>query len=104
MTWGVLIVMSILTLALKATGPLIFAKRPMPSWLEELVRLLPLAVYPALVASSVFSSPEGFTVDARLGASAIVLVILIIVRRQMFGAAMIIGAAVTAAIRAIFSG
>jgi len=102
MTWPVLITLAILTFAFKAAGPMIFAKRPMPAWLDDIVRILPLAIYPALVASSVFGSPEGVTFDARAIAAAAVLVLVILVRKRVFGFAMLLGAVVTAGVRALF--
>ena len=100
MSWTVLVVLAAGTLTLKAIGPLLFARRPLPPSLEETVRALPLAIYPALVASATLSSDGGTSAVERLISAGAVLVLLILVRnKNMFGVAMIVGAAVTALIR-----
>lgn len=104
MSWPVLIALAIGTLALKAIGPLLFAARPVPPWLGETVSGLPLAIFPALVASATLSPSSGMSLEERLIPAAVVLVLLLLVRRKnMFGAAMIVGAAVTALIRFLAS-
>ena len=104
MSWTVLAVLAIGTLALKATGPLLFARRPLPPALEETVRALPLAIYPALVASATLSPGGGSGIGDRLIPAAVVLALLLLIRKKnMFGAAMIVGAAVTALIRFLTS-
>jgi branched-subunit amino acid transport protein len=104
LSWPVLIALAIGTLALKAIGPLLFAARPVPPWLAETVSALPLAIFPALVASATLSPSSGMSLDENLIPAAVVLVLLLLVRRKnMFGAAMIAGAAVTALIRFLTS-
>lgn len=104
MSWTVLVALALGTLALKAIGPLLFARRPLPPSLEKTVRALPLAIYPALVASATLSTSGGIRVDGRLISAGVVLVLLLLVRKKnMFGAAMIVGAAVTGLIRFLTS-
>jgi branched chain amino acid efflux pump len=104
MSWTVLIVLAAGTLALKAVGPILFSRRPLPPSLEETVRALPLAIYPALVASATLPVSGGTSVEERLIPAGVVLVLLLFVRnRNMFGVAMIAGAAVTALIHFLTS-
>lgn len=104
MSWTVLLVLAAGTLALKAIGPLLFARRRLPPALEDTVHALPLAIYPALVASATLSPGSGTSLYGRLIPAGAVLALLLLVRnKNMFGAAMIVGAAITALIRFLTS-
>jgi branched-subunit amino acid transport protein len=100
-TWLVLIILAVGTLTMKVLGATLFTKRPIPARLAGVVKSLPVAIYPALVASATLGSDSGGVhVDARLIATAAVLVLVILFRRRnVFGFAMIVGAAVTAVLR-----
>jgi branched-subunit amino acid transport protein len=94
-----LLVLALGTFAMKAVGPVLAAGRELPPALERLTTLLPAALLAALVATQTVSGPGGLTIDARLlgvGAAGIAVAC-----RAPFGVVVLIGAAVTAAVRAI---
>lgn len=103
MNWHVLIGLAAVTFALKAVGPVLARGRTLPTWVDDIAAVIPLAVFPALVASSTFRGDGGIVVDARVVAAAVVLVVCIVLRKALFGAATAIGAAITALIRSISS-
>ena len=78
MSWPVLMALAIGTLALKAIGPLLFAARPVPPWLGETISGLPLAIFPALVASATLSPSSGTSLEERLIPAAVVLALDIV--------------------------
>jgi branched-subunit amino acid transport protein len=99
MNWLVVLALACGNMALKLTGVMIFAHRPMPQWLQRPVGSLPLAIYPALVAAAVFGHDGGMRLDGRvLSAGAVLLVLLALPRKNVFGLVMLVGAGVTALI------
>jgi branched-subunit amino acid transport protein len=87
------------TYLLKAIGPVAAAGRALPPVLARAADLLPPALLAALVASETFGGGGGLVVDARLlgvGAAAIA-----VSRGAPFGLVVVLGAAVTAAARAL---
>jgi branched-subunit amino acid transport protein len=100
-TWIVLIALAVGNFALKWIGATLLARKPLPARYTKTVNALPLAIYPALVASATFGGDSvGVQLDARLVSTAVVLVVLIIFRkRSLFGVAMLVGAGMTALLR-----
>lgn len=101
MIWAVMIALAIGTFGMKWIGATLLSRRRMPERFSATVNALPLAIYPALVASATLGGDTiGVQFDARLIATALVLVVLIVFRKRgLFGVAMLIGAAVTALLR-----
>ncbi len=101
MTWVVLLCLAIGNFALKWIGATLLARKPLPPRFTATVNALPLAIYPALVASATFGGDlVGVQFDARLVSTAVVLVVLIIFhRRSLFGVAMLVGAGITSLLR-----
>jgi branched-subunit amino acid transport protein len=99
--WIVMMALAIGTYAMKLVGATLLVRKPIPARFRGTVAALPLAIYPALVASATLGSDAGGVhFDARLISTAVVLVILIVFKKKsLFGVAMLVGAAVTALTR-----
>lgn len=99
--WIVMLALAIGTFTMKWIGATLLPRWSMPSRFTATVNALPLAIYPALVASATLGGDSvGVQFDARLIATVVVLAVLIAFRkRSLFGVAMLVGAAVTAAAR-----
>lgn len=98
-TWTVVIVVSIVTIAIKAAGPMLLGGHPLPRRLNAVVSLLAPAVLAALVAVNTLGGDRDLVIDARLpgvlaGAVAIWLKAPVLV-------VVIVAAAVTATVRAV---
>jgi uncharacterized membrane protein len=100
-TWIVLVVLAVGNFAMKWIGATLLARRPLPPRFTATVNALPLAIYPALVASATFGGDTvGVQFDVRLASTLVVIVVLVVFRRRsLFGVAMLLGAGVTALLR-----
>ncbi len=99
MTWPAIAALAALTYLLKATGPLGAGSRELPPTLATVSDLLPAALLAALVAVQTVGAEAAISLDARLagvGAAAVAVWL-----RAPFLAVIVIGAATTAALRAI---
>ena len=66
------------TIALKAAGPLVFARRPLPSWLRGIMPLLAPCLLAALVVGQTVGDGRAVVLDARLlGVGAAVVALLL---------------------------
>lgn len=101
MTWGwpALVVLAIGSYALKATGLVVLANRRLPVRVEELLGLLPAALFGALIVVSTFGDGQSLVVDARLAGLAAAA--LAVWRRANFVVVVLAAAVATAAVRAI---
>lgn len=88
------------TYAMKAVGPLFAGGRELSPTAARLTDLLPAALLAALVANQTFSGGEhGLLVDARIvGIAAAALAVWL---RAPFAVVVVVGAAVTALVRAL---
>jgi branched-subunit amino acid transport protein len=98
-TWTVVLVVSVVTIAIKAAGPMLLGGRPLPRRLNAVVSLLAPALLAALVAVNTLGGDRELVIDARLpgviaGAVAIWLKAPVLV-------VVIVAAAVTATVRAV---
>jgi branched-subunit amino acid transport protein len=64
--WLVVLLVGAVTVAIKSAGPLFFGGRQMPPALVPVLRLLPPALFAALIATQVFATGHALTIDARL--------------------------------------
>ena len=64
--WASVIAVGAATIALKATGPVLLGRRPLPSWLAGPVGLLAPAVLAALVVTQTVGGHRELVADARL--------------------------------------
>lgn len=94
-----LIVLAIGTFALKAVGPIAAAGRELPPIVSRITDLLPAALLAALVATQTVGAAGGLSLDARIvGVAAAAVAIAL---RAPFGLVVLVGAAVTAGVRAL---
>lgn len=76
MTWTVVVLVGLATIAIKALGPLLLGGRPLPPRVDRVVALLAPALLAALVAINTFATGQHLGVDARLvgvGAAAVAI-------------------------------
>jgi hypothetical protein len=104
LSWLVVIALASGNMAFKVAGAMLFARRPMPPWLQGTAGALPLAIYPALVASTTLAGGSGVRVDGRLiSAGAVVLLFVTFKKKNLFGLAMFVGALVMAIIHYVLA-
>jgi len=97
--WIVVLVVGLVTMALKAVGPLVLGGRELPARFTGVIALLGPALLAALVVTQTLGTEDGLVVDERLagvaaGAGALAL-------RAPLLAVVVVAAAVTAAVRAL---
>jgi branched-subunit amino acid transport protein len=98
-TWTVVVVVSIVTITIKALGPMLLGGRPLPEGITGVVVLLAPALLAALVAVNTLGGDRELVVDERLPG---VLAAAVAIRlRAPVLVVVLIAAAVTAIIRAV---
>jgi branched-subunit amino acid transport protein len=98
-TWTVVVVVSIVTIAIKALGPMLLGGRPLPEGITGVVVLLAPALLAALVAVNTLGGDRELVVDERLPG---VLAAAVAIRlRAPVLVVVVVAAAVTAIIRAV---
>jgi branched-subunit amino acid transport protein len=96
-TWIVIGVVGVLTIALKAVGPVLLGGKPLPEHLTGIVGLLAPALLAALVVTQVLGGDEEIVLDERLvGLGAAVVALLL---RAPLLVVVIVAAASTAVVR-----
>lgn len=96
---GAVLLLGLGTLALKAAGPVLGAGRTLPPLVDRVARLLPSALLAALTVSGTLAAGTTLRIDARLVG---VLAAAAALRwRAPFAVVVLIGAAATAATRAL---
>jgi branched-subunit amino acid transport protein len=66
------------TIALKAAGPLVFARRPLPGWLRGIMPLLAPCLLAALVVGQAVGDGRAIAIDARIAGVAAAAVALLL--------------------------
>jgi branched-subunit amino acid transport protein len=97
--WLAVVVVGLATMLFKAAGPVFLGRRPLPARAKRVVDLLAPVMLVALVVTQTFAADGGVTVDARVPGVAVGAIALWL--RVPLILAMVIGAAVTALIRAL---
>ncbi len=97
--WLAVVVVGVATMLFKAAGPVFLGRRPLPARARRVVDLLAPVMLIALVVTQTFAADCGVTVDARVPGVAVGAIALWL--RVPLILAMVIGAAVTALIRAL---
>ena len=98
-TWIVVVVVSVVTIAIKALGPMLLGGRPLPEGITGVVVLLAPALLAALVAVNTLGGDRELVVDARFPG---VLAAAVAIRlRAPVLVVVLVAAAVTATIRAV---
>lgn len=99
MTIIALLVLAVGTYACKAAGPLLAAGRELPPTAQRLTDLLPAALLAALVATQTVAVGSTLVLDARIVGLAVAGVAVWL--RAPFAVVVLLGAAVTAGVRAL---
>lgn len=99
MTWTLILVLFAGAYAFKVTGLVILGGRTLPAVIDRCLALIPAAVVTALVVKDTFSSGQELVLDAR--AAGIAVATIAAWRRAPLIVVIVLGAAVTAAVRQI---
>lgn len=98
--WLAVILLALTTMILRASGPLIVGKRPLPAWTAPVFSVLPAALLTALIVVQVFTRGNDVLVDERVF-GLLFAGMLLFWRRGAVIAAMFGAAVVVALIRAL---
>jgi len=98
-TWPALAALFVGSYALKATGLVALANRQLPARVEELLGLLPAALFGSLIVVSTFGDGQSLVIDAR--AAGLAAAAVAVWRRAGFVVVVLAAAVATAAVRAI---
>lgn len=99
MTWTLVLVLFAGAYAFKVTGLVILGGRTLPAVIDRCLALIPAAVVTALVVKDTFSNGQELVLDAR--AAGIAVATIAAWRRAPLIGVIVLGAAVTAAVRQI---
>ena len=99
MTILALVALAVGTYLMKAIGPFAAAGRELPLWLDRLSNLLPAGLLAALVATQTVVDGTSLVLDARV--VGVVAAAVAVALRAHFGIVVLVGAAVTAGVRAL---
>jgi branched-subunit amino acid transport protein len=97
--WLAVVVVGAATMVFKASGPVFLGQRSLPPRARRVVDLLAPVMLIALVVSQTFGADEAVTIDARV--PGVVAGAIALWRRVPLLLAMVIGASVTALVRAL---
>jgi branched-subunit amino acid transport protein len=97
--WTTIVVLGVVTVAIRATGPITLGDRALPPRVSRVVALLAPSLLAALVAIETFSTERTLVVDARL--AGLVAAGVALALRQSMTVVIIVAAAVTAVTRAL---
>ena len=99
MSWTFVIVLAITAYAFKVLGLVVIGDRQLPPMLDRCLALIPAALIAALVVKDTFSVGQHLQIDAR--AAGVGAAVVAAWRKAPLIAVILIGAAVTAAVRAV---
>ena len=99
MTWTFVFALAATAYAFKVLGLVLIGDRTLPPVLDRCVGLIPAALIAALIVKDTFSVGQHLQVDARV--AGIVAAVIAAWRKVPLIAVIVIGAAVTAALRAV---
>lgn len=97
--WITIAGLTVVTAAIKASGPLIVGGRPLPPWADSIISLLAPALLTALILTDTFAHQKDLAVDAR--AAGLVCAGVAVVARAPLLVTVLVAAAGAAAVRAI---
>lgn len=98
-TWPALAALAVGSYALKALGLVVLGGRSLPARVEEMLALLPAALFGALIVVSTFGVGQALVLDARVAGLAAASIA--VWRRAGFLVVVVAAAATTALVRAI---
>lgn len=99
MTWWFVLALAAGAYACKAIGLIVFGGRRLPEPLDRCLALIPVALIAALVAKDTFSVGQHLQVDAR--AAGVGVAVIAAWRRAPLILVILLGAVVTAGVRAV---
>lgn len=99
MTWAALLALTLGSYALKAVGLVALRGRRLPPFLDEVLVLLPAALFGALIVVSTIGGDRALVLDARVAGVAAAAFALW--RRSGFIVVVLVAAATTAIVRAV---
>ena len=97
MTWTLVFLLAVAAYAFKVIGLIVIGRRQLPGPLERCLALIPAALIAALIVNDTFADGKDLVVDAR--AAGVAAAALAAWRRAPLIVVIVIGAAVTAAMR-----
>jgi branched-subunit amino acid transport protein len=97
--WIAIAVMTVVSFAIKAAGPVALGGRDLPRWAERLIALVPSALLPALVVVETFAHGKDLVLDARAAGLAAAMAVLAL--RGSMLVVLVVAAGVTAGLRAL---
>jgi branched-subunit amino acid transport protein len=98
MTWTLVLLLAGGSYFFKVLGLVVIGDRPLPAVLERCLALIPAALIPALIVKDTFSIGQHLQLDAR--AAGVGAAVIAAWRRVPLILVIVIGAAVTAGVRA----
>lgn len=99
MSWAAIIGLGIAAYALKAIGPVLVGRRPVPADVTEVLGLIAVPVLAALILVQTFDGAGRLVLDARV--PAMVVAALLVWRRAPFLVVVLSAAATAALLRAL---
>lgn len=99
MSWAAILGLAAGCYLLKVLGLVLLGGRTLPAVVDRCVGLLPAALLPALIATQTLTIDERWVIDAR--AAGVGAAILAAWRKAPFPVIIVVGAAVTAGVRAV---
>jgi branched-subunit amino acid transport protein len=97
--WIAIAVMTVVSFAIKAVGPVVLGGRELPRAAERVIVLIPAALLTALVMVQTFAHNRELVVDAR--AAGLVAAIVAVALRASVLVVLLVAAIVTAGVRAL---
>lgn len=98
--WTAIGALTVISFAIKATGPVALGGRELPRALERLIVLLPAALLSALVVVQTFASGRELVLDAR--AAGLAAAVVAVALRASVLVVLLTAAFTTAGLRALF--
>ena len=97
MTWTLVLLLAAAAYSFKVIGLIVIGRRQLPATLERCLALIPAALIAALIVNDTFADGKDLVLDAR--AAGVAAAALAVWRRAPLIVVVVIGAAVTAAVR-----
>ena len=99
MSWASVLALGVLAYALKALGPVVIGRRPVPADVTQVLELVAVPVLAALILVQTFDGAGRLVLDARVPAMGVAAVL--VWRRAPFLVVVLGAAATAAALRAV---
>ena len=100
MSWTLVIALGLGAYAFKVLGLVVIGARSLPPTIERCLALIPAALLSALIVKDTFSVGQDLVLDAR--AAGVAVAVVATWRRAPIPVVIVLGAAVTAVVRAAF--